>query len=216
MVTVSHTAVATVAAIELAGAARSWWISIPSTFTIELRPPGRGAAHAAARAQLCRCIYTDIRPILPAIVELARRYATTVIEDCAQSHGAPIGNRKTGSFGAAAAFSFYPTKNLGALGDGGAIATNDRGIAERARLLREYGWKARYVSEVPGMNSRLDELQAAILRVKLRIWTRKTRGGVRSRRRIQRDSAIQGFGSQARPRRDACLSSICDPFAGSR
>ena len=101
-------------------------------------------------------------------MELANRHGALVIEDCAQSHGASIGERRSGTFGQAAAFSFYPTKNLGALGDGGAIATNDGSIAERARLLREYGWKQRYVSEIRGLNSRLDELQAAILRVKLR------------------------------------------------
>src|SRR5438132_10491506 len=76
--------------------------------------------------------------------------------------------RKTGSWGHLAAFSFYPTKNLGALGDGGAVVTNDSTLAERVPLLREYGWRERYVSDEPGMNSRLDELQAAILRVKLR------------------------------------------------
>jgi dTDP-4-amino-4,6-dideoxygalactose transaminase len=91
-----------------------------------------------------------------------------VIEDCAQSNGAAIDGRMTGSWGRLGAFSFYPTKNLGALGDGGAVATNDSALAARVRSIREYGWKERYVSEEPGMNSRLDELQAAILRVKLR------------------------------------------------
>ena len=74
----------------------------------------------------------------------------------------------TGAIGDIAAFSFYPTKNLGALGDGGAVATNDSDLAESVRLLREYGWRERYVSDIPGLNSRLDEIQAAILRVKLR------------------------------------------------
>src|SRR5262249_26454992 len=74
----------------------------------------------------------------------------------------------TGTWGHLAAFSFYPTKNLGALGDGGALVTNDPVLAERARLLREYGWRERYLSELPGLNTRLDEIQAAVLRVKLR------------------------------------------------
>jgi dTDP-4-amino-4,6-dideoxygalactose transaminase len=76
--------------------------------------------------------------------------------------------RKTGGWGDLAAFSFYPTKNLGALGDGGAVVTSRADLAEKVRLLREYGWRERYVSEIPGWNSRLDEIQAAVLRVKLR------------------------------------------------
>jgi dTDP-4-amino-4,6-dideoxygalactose transaminase len=105
---------------------------------------------------------------MAAILAIARRYDLWVIEDCAQSHGAEIGGQRTGTFGDIAAFSFYPTKNLGALGDGGAVATNDAVLAEQTRLLREYGWRERYVSAIPGLNSRLDTLQAAILRVKLR------------------------------------------------
>jgi len=90
-----------------------------------------------------------------------------VIEDCAQAHGALIGKRKVGSFGHMAAFSFYPTKNLGALGDGGAVVTDDPEHADKANLIRQYGWRERYVSELAGMNTRLDELQAAVLGVKL-------------------------------------------------
>jgi dTDP-4-amino-4,6-dideoxygalactose transaminase len=105
---------------------------------------------------------------MAAILEIARQHDLWVIEDCAQSHGAAIGAHKTGALGDIAAFSFYPTKNLGALGDGGAVVTIDPALAEQARLLREYGWRERYVSAIPGLNSRLDELQAAILRVKLR------------------------------------------------
>jgi len=101
-------------------------------------------------------------------MEVAQRHKAFVIEDCAQSHGATLYGRRTGSWGHVAAFSFYPTKNLGALGDGGAVVTNDRELAERARLLRQYGWRTRYVSEIAGLNSRLDEVQAAVLRVKLR------------------------------------------------
>jgi dTDP-4-amino-4,6-dideoxygalactose transaminase len=92
-----------------------------------------------------------------------------VIEDCAQSHGAAIGGRRAGSLGDAAAFSFYPTKNLGGLGDGGALTTNGERIAQRARRLRQYGWSSRYVTDGEGgRNSRLDELQAAFLRERLR------------------------------------------------
>jgi dTDP-4-amino-4,6-dideoxygalactose transaminase len=90
-----------------------------------------------------------------------------VNEDCAQAHGARLGSARVGTLGSAGCFSFYPTKNLGALGDGGAIATSDARVAERARLLREYGWRERFESEIAGANSRLDPLQAAVLRAKL-------------------------------------------------
>lgn len=105
---------------------------------------------------------------MPAIMAAARRHGAQVVEDCAQSHGAEIGGRKAGTWGDAAAYSFYPTKNLGALGDGGAVYTGDDALAGRVRLLRQYGWRRRYLSEVAGRNSRLDELQAAVLRVMLR------------------------------------------------
>jgi dTDP-4-amino-4,6-dideoxygalactose transaminase len=104
---------------------------------------------------------------MPAIMELAKRHGLVVIEDCAQAHGAMIEGRMTGLWGDMAAFSFYPTKNLGALGDGGAVVSNNAELIARARSLREYGWRERYISETAGMNSRLDEMQAAILRSKL-------------------------------------------------
>ena len=102
------------------------------------------------------------------ICDFCREYGLYLVEDCAQSHGAMFRNRKTGSFGDFGAFSFYPTKNLGALGDGGAVCTNNPGYAEMARALRNYGSQKKYYNKYIGMNSRLDELQAAFLRVKLR------------------------------------------------
>jgi dTDP-4-amino-4,6-dideoxygalactose transaminase len=103
-----------------------------------------------------------------AIAALAGRRGTPVIEDCAQAHGAARNGRRAGSFGLAGCFSFYPTKNLGALGDGGAIVTSERDVAARARSLRQYGWGTKYRVDIPGgRNSRLDEVQAAFLRVKL-------------------------------------------------
>jgi len=104
---------------------------------------------------------------MPRLMEVAARHNLVVVEDCAQAHGAMIGGRKAGAWGQLAAFSFYPTKNLGALGDGGAICANDLLLVEKARALRQYGWRRRYVSETTGRNSRLDELQAAILRARL-------------------------------------------------
>jgi dTDP-4-amino-4,6-dideoxygalactose transaminase len=90
-----------------------------------------------------------------------------VIEDCAQAHGAVYRKMRAGVLGDVAAFSFYPTKNLGALGDGGMVVTDNPDYADRARLIRQYGWRQRNVSERCGLNSRLDEIQAAILQVKL-------------------------------------------------
>jgi dTDP-3-amino-2,3,6-trideoxy-4-keto-D-glucose/dTDP-3-amino-3,4,6-trideoxy-alpha-D-glucose/dTDP-2,6-dideoxy-D-kanosamine transaminase len=105
---------------------------------------------------------------LEELVGLARDAGVAVIEDCAQSHGATLAGKQAGSFGDIGCFSFYPTKNLGALGDGGAIVCNDPTIASKVRALRQYGWSAKYQVDSPhGRNSRLDELQAAILRDKL-------------------------------------------------
>jgi dTDP-4-amino-4,6-dideoxygalactose transaminase len=101
------------------------------------------------------------------IYEIAKKYKLKVIEDAAQAHGAQFKNRMAGSLGDAAGFSFYPGKNLGAYGDAGAIVTNDEQLAEKARMLRNYGSKAKYFNEIKGFNSRLDPLQAAFLRVKL-------------------------------------------------
>jgi len=103
-----------------------------------------------------------------ALLAIARRHGLAVIEDCAQAHGAQIGGQRAGSWGDIGCFSFYPTKNLGALGDGGAVVTSDRQVAERVRQLRQYGWTSKYCSLMAGgRNSRLDEMQAAVLRVKL-------------------------------------------------
>lgn len=102
------------------------------------------------------------------ISAFAKRHGLFVLDDAAQAHGAKYRDRRIGSIGDATAWSFYPTKNLGALGDGGAVTTDDPGLAGRLRLLRNYGSREKYVHEVKGTNSRLDELQAAILNVKLR------------------------------------------------
>jgi len=102
------------------------------------------------------------------IVAVAARQGVPVIEDCAQSHGARRGSKFAGTFGLAGCFSFYPTKNLGAIGDGGAVVTGDPQFAQKVMRLRQYGWSSKYQNVVAGgRNSRLDELQAAVLRVKL-------------------------------------------------
>ena len=105
---------------------------------------------------------------MDAIGAFAREHGLKVVEDCAQSHGAKLGSQMTGTFGDTGCFSFYPTKNLGAVGDAGAVVTDDDALADRLRYLRNYGSKLKYVNRYVGVNSRLDELQAALLRVKLR------------------------------------------------
>src|SRR5205814_8572368 len=102
----------------------------------------------------------DLAQIEPA-VKLA---GATLVEDAAQAHGALLGARTVGSIGRVAAFSFYPTKNLGAIGDGGMVLTGDDGLAERLRALRQYGWRSRDVRDIAGLNSLLHQLQAAVLR----------------------------------------------------
>jgi dTDP-4-amino-4,6-dideoxygalactose transaminase len=168
VVTVSHTAVATVAAVELAGAVPILVDVDPASFTMD--PADLEAVLARPPVPVAAVVPVHLygQPAaMPQIVGIAARHGVPVLEDACQAHGAMLDGRRAGAWGAAAAFSFYPTKNLGALGDGGALATDDPDLAERARELRQYGWRRRYISETAGMNSRLDELQAAILRVKL-------------------------------------------------
>lgn len=112
------------------------------------------------------------------LVEIAKRHNLAIVEDCCQAHLATCGGRPVGTFGAAAAYSFYPTKNLGALGDGGAVTTADAALAERIKRLRNGGQTDRYRHQEPGVNSRLDEMQAAILRARLPFladWTKQRR-----------------------------------------
>ncbi len=191
--TVAHTAVATVAAVELAGLTPTLVDIDPASFTMdpsrledaiarELEKPGFSQKPGFWRGAIIPVHLYGHPADLPAILEIARRHDLIVIEDSAQAHGAEISNTQylsekqvlgtrysfVGALAPLAAFSFYPTKNLAALGDGGAVVARDAELAERVRLLRQYGWRERYVSDIPGLNSRLDELQAAILRVKLR------------------------------------------------
>ena len=167
--TVSHTAVATVAAIERAGATPVLVDIEPDGFAMDpnaleaaLRDPPSGRPAAILPVHL----YGEPAD-LAAIVEIARVHGLRLIEDCAQAHGARYGGRPAGSFGDFACFSFYPTKNLGALGDAGIVTTSDASLAQAAREIREYGWRERYVSDRIGINTRLDPIQAAVLAAKL-------------------------------------------------
>jgi len=169
--TVSHTAVATVAAIEMAGAMPLLLDIDPERYTMDAEeltavladpPPGLPPIRAAIVVHLYGQA-ADLGPMLAA----CKRAKIPLIEDCAQAHGAGLDGRRLGTLGTAAAFSLYPTKNLGALGDGGILATADAALAERIGALRQYGWRERYISSLIGVNSRLDEVQAAILRARL-------------------------------------------------
>ena len=166
VITVAHTAVATVAAIRMTGATPVLVDIDPETYT--MAPAALAAALTpATRAVIPVHLYGHAAE-MDAICAIARD--CFMIEDCAQAHGAHYKGRPVGAFGDLACHSFYPTKNLGALGDGGAVTGRDSELLAKVRLLREYGWtpQARYVSQVEGVNSRLDEVQAAILRVRLR------------------------------------------------
>jgi dTDP-4-amino-4,6-dideoxygalactose transaminase len=167
VVTVSHTAVATVAAIEMAGAEPVFADISADTYTLD---PGslERTLRAVPGVKAVIAVHLYGHPAdMPSILEVARRFDLRIIEDCAQAHGAKLDGRFAGGFADAATFSFYPTKNLGALGDGGMVASSDPECTARVRQLREYGWVSRYVSDMPGVNSRLDELQAALLRLRL-------------------------------------------------
>ncbi|KUG05624.1 aminotransferase [hydrocarbon metagenome] len=165
VITVSHTAVATVAAIELSGATPVLVDIDPERYTMD--PEALlDAINAKTRAVIVVHLYGHPADMVR-IKEICDEYDLLLIEDCAQAHGARIDGRKVGTFGDFGTFSFYPTKNLGAFGDGGALVTDDADAAELARAIRQYGWIERNNSSICGLNSRLDELHAAILRVKL-------------------------------------------------
>ena len=171
VVTVSHTAVATVAAIESTGATPLLLDIEPDHYTMDPSelaavlanpPPGLPPIRAVVPVHL----YGQVADV-DVIDTLCRRHGVFLIEDCAQAHGAKRNGQMAGTFGDAATFSFYPTKNLGALGDGGAVVARDPEVGARIAALRQYGWTRHYISDMVGVNSRLDEMQAAILRAKL-------------------------------------------------
>lgn len=176
VITVAHTAVPTISAISMTGA-RPVFVDIrPDTCLMDV-----GLVEAAITSHTAAIVpvhlygqCVDMRPLL----DLAGRYAIPVIEDCAQAHGASYRGSKAGSMGLMAAFSFYPSKNLGCYGDGGAVTTRVPALAEKLEMLRNYGQRQRYYHEVIGINSRLDEIQAAILAAKLPhldAWNRRRR-----------------------------------------
>jgi dTDP-4-amino-4,6-dideoxygalactose transaminase len=136
---------------------------------LELLLKRRAAKEGGQRVKAILPVHLYGHPAeMSSILEIANRYDLLVVEDACQAHGAKYGGKKAGSFGAFGCFSFYPTKNLGGYGDGGIVVTNHKKYYEKLRLLRGYGEKRKYEHHLKGGNSRLDELQAAILRVKLK------------------------------------------------
>jgi len=165
VITVANTCVPTVSGIEQAGAVPVLVDAERASMTLDVAAL-EAALSDRTRAILPVHLYGQCADMAP-ILTFAREHGLKVVEDAAQAHGAEYDGRRAGSLADAAAFSFYPTKNLGALGDGGAVVTDDPEVAERARLLRTYGERRRYESVISGTNSRLDTIQAAILSTKL-------------------------------------------------
>ncbi len=166
VITVSHTAVATVAAIEAAGAVPVLVDVDPDFYTLNPTQLTE-VLSSRTRAVIVVHLYGQAAD-LDAIGKFCQEHNLILIEDGSQAHGAKWKGKRLGSIGHIGCFSCYPTKNLGAIGDAGLVTTNDEKLAHKIRILREYGWQERYISDIPGRNSRLDELQAAILRIKLR------------------------------------------------
>jgi dTDP-4-amino-4,6-dideoxygalactose transaminase len=165
VITTANTFIATALAISYTGATPVLVDVDPQTYTMDISRL-EGAVTDHTKAIIPVHLYgqpADMGPIL----EIAQRHGITVIEDACQAHGARYKGKRVGSLGHAAAFSFYPAKNLGAYGDGGMIVTNDERMAESLRMLRNYGQREKYHHLLQGYNHRLDTLQAAVLRVKL-------------------------------------------------
>lgn len=180
VITVSHTFIATAEAIMLVGA-RPVFVDIePDTYLMDV---AQVEAKITPRTKSILPVHlygqtVDMDPLR----EIASRHGLKLIEDACQAHGAEYKGRRAGSLGDAAAFSFYYSKNLGAYGEGGFITTNDPDLAQRARMIRDHGSEKRYYHDFVGFNARLDEVQAAVLRVKLRHleeWNDKRRGHAR-------------------------------------
>lgn len=173
VVTVANTAIPTVSAIRETRA-MPYFVDVKDDFTINEKEIAK-VITKKTKAIVAVHLYGQACN-MPAILKIAKKYKLKVIEDCAQAHGSKLNNKKIGSFGDISCFSFYPTKNIGAYGDAGIILSNNKSIAEKCRALRTYGTKKTYYANFEGYNSRLDEIQAAILNVKLKhlnTWIKK-------------------------------------------
>ncbi len=166
VITPAGSFIASSSAISFTGATPVWVDVDPKTYNID---PNLIEAAITPRTRAIMAVHLYGQPAdMDAIFEVARQHALPVIEDACQSHGATYKGRRSGSMGAFAAFSFYPAKNLGAYGDAGALTTNDSELAEKVRMMRNYGQRAKYDHVYLAWNRRLDTIQAAVLRVKLR------------------------------------------------
>lgn len=166
VITVSHTALPTASAIIMTGATPVLVDIEEDFFTMD---PSKIESAITSKTKAIIPVHLYGQPCdMDRIMAIAKAHGLKVIEDCAQAHGALYKGKKVGTIGDAGCFSFYPTKNLGAIGDGGGIITNKQDVAERLRRMRQYGWDKERIAQEPGVLSRLDELQAAILRIKLR------------------------------------------------
>lgn len=166
VITVANTAVPTISAISFAGATPIFVDVDPESYTMS---PELIEAKITAKTRVILPVHlygqsADMRPI----IDIAKKYNLKVVEDACQAHGAEYEGKKVGAWGDLGCFSFYPSKNLGAYGDGGMVVTDDPELADRIWMLRNYGQRKRYYHDIKGFNSRLDELQAAFLRKKLR------------------------------------------------
>lgn len=162
----SNTYIATILAVVRAG--HKPVLVEPELETFNIDPAKLAGSMTADTRAICVTHLFGKSCRMDVICAFAQEHGLKIVEDCAQSHGAKLAGQMTGTFGNAGCFSFYPTKNLGAIGDAGAVVTNDDVLAERLRHTRNYGSKQKYVNDYVGVNSRLDEMQAALLRVKLR------------------------------------------------
>jgi len=191
VITVSHTFISTVDAIVRNGAKPVFVDITPDTYCIDVTKIEERITKKT-KALLPVHLYghpADMQPIM----EIAKKYKLSVIEDACQAHGAEYKGSKVGSIGDIGCFSFYPVKNLGAYGDGGMIVTNNEGLAQKLRMLRNYGQARKYYHDFIGINSRLDEMQAAILRVKLKHlddWNNKRREAARLYDRLLKSASV--------------------------
>jgi dTDP-4-amino-4,6-dideoxygalactose transaminase len=201
VITAANTCVPTAAGIRDAGCELRLVDCDPDTLQMDAAALAR-AVTPKTRAVVPVHLYGSC-PDMEAVMEVCGRAGLAVVEDCAQAHGAEVGGRRAGRWGALSAWSFYPSKNLGAYGDGGAVTTDDDALAERLRRLRNYGQRVRYYHDEEGRNSRLDEMQAAVLRVKLRHLDRWN-----ERRRRLADiygESLEGGGARAPRLTDTCV-----------